>query len=309
MVIRQFPFRRVLLLVLAGLTIFALLYLAASLPNAEFRRGADSPLPEIGEAGDSLPQVLLFPPLFWRIMSILFWGSLLVSILYSLSTPQLRRELARLTWSNGINTLILLLLIGVIIAVTTSDAVEEETIILDESPASLPVLETDLLADYLETLVETPEPPQTLTWLLSLLFTAGVLWLVLLLWRRRPRRTERPLSYQELSDRAYAAIAELRQGQQLDDVILRCYREMSDTVARQQRVQRQRGTTPREFMMTLQRVGLPETAVAQLTSLFEQVRYGGLTPGRREQLQAIDSLEAIVAACDRLRQAQEQPAP
>jgi hypothetical protein len=305
----HFPLRRILLLAFAGLAIFSLLYLAAILPDTLFRGGIFPEIPNT--SGEELPQLapLLFPPWFWNLLQVVFWVALLLSLVFSLSTPQMRRDLVNMTLSNSVNILILLLVLIIAGVITLSDEVEEVGVVPDEEPAGAIIeVELDPVADYLETLVETPEPPPSLTWLLSLLFLAGVLWLVYLLWRRRPRREERPLSFRQLSDRAFAAIAELRQGQQLDDVILRCYQEMSETVARQQHLQRGPGATPREFARTLQRAGLPETAVAQLTSLFEQVRYGGLMPGKREQLQAIDSLEAIVAACERLAQAQEKPA-
>lgn len=303
---RTLPLRRILLLTSAGLSIFALLYLAASLPDAQFRGGVFPDIPDSG--GDQLPQLesLLFPPWLWNLIQVALWATLLLSLLLALSTPQSRRELVKLTLNNSISALIVLLFL-VFAAFIAFSGNTEEVIVSEEPAEAIIEVEFDPVADYLETLVETPEPPPSLTWLLSLLFLAGALWLVYRLWQRRPRRVERPLSYQQLSDRAFAAIAELRQGQQLDDVILRCYREMSETVAQQQRIRRQDGATPREFAKTLQRAGLPETAVTQLTLLFERVRYGSMTPGKREQLQAIDSLEAIVAACQRLAEERSQP--
>lgn len=303
---RTLPLRRILLLTAAGLSIFALLYLAASLPDAQFRGGVFPDIPDLG--GDQLPQLesLLFPPWLWNLIQVALWATLLLSLLLALSTPQSRRELVKLTLNNSISALIVLLFL-VFAAFIAFSGNTEEVIVSEEPAEAIIEVEFDPVADYLETLVETPEPPPSLTWLLSLLFLAGALWLVYRLWQRRPRRVERPLSYHQLSDRAFAAIAELRQGQQLDDVILRCYREMSETVAQQQRIRRQDGATPREFAKTLQRAGLPETAVTQLTLLFEQVRYGSMAPGKREQLQAIDSLEAIVAACQRLAEERSQP--
>lgn len=301
----RLPLRRIGLMLVSGLALFALLYLAASLPAADFRGGIP---PEIGGSGGGrlpMPDGRLLPPIVFDIARILLWVSLLLSLLYLLSTPELRSELVGLITTNSISLVALLLLAGVIISLVLSTNTQYD--IPDEAESFESLYEPDEVADYLETLVESPEPPPTLTWLLSLLFLVGVLGLAYVIWRSRPRPAERPLSYQELSERAFAAIAELRQGQQLDDVILRCYQEMSETVARQQRLRRQDGATPREFARTLQRAGLPETAVIQLTALFEQVRYGGLMPGKREQLQAIDSLEAIVAACDRM--GQERAAP
>jgi len=44
---------------------------------------------------------------------------------------------------------------------------------------------------------------------------------------------------------------------------------------------------------------LPVSPVHQLTQLFETVRYGGVTPGRKEEQVAVTSLRAIINACQK----------
>jgi hypothetical protein len=78
---------------------------------------------------------------------------------------------------------------------------------------------------------------------------------------------------------------------------MRCYYEMSRVLRQQRGIRRDQAMTPREFAIFLEEAGLPVEAVGRLTRLFEQVRYGAKVPDRREEAQALASLEAVVAFC------------
>jgi len=47
----------------------------------------------------------------------------------------------------------------------------------------------------------------------------------------------------------------------------------------------------------LRKLGLPDHPVHRLTQLFEQARYSNEMTGKRDELEARDSLAAIVEAC------------
>ena len=111
------------------------------------------------------------------------------------------------------------------------------------------------------------------------------------------QRSMQPDTMQELGDDAQKAIDALRAGDALDETIQRCYHDMCDVLARERGVARGAAMTPHEFEQTLNGKGLPRGAVHTLTSLFEQIRYGGASASAREQSMAIESLSAIVAAC------------
>ena len=83
----------------------------------------------------------------------------------------------------------------------------------------------------------------------------------------------------------------------VEDVVIRCYRQMSRVAQEGRKIQRTESMTPHEFKDTLTKAGLPAAPVQALTQIFEDVRYGGLTPGPTERQAAIDSLTAIAAAC------------
>ena len=54
--------------------------------------------------------------------------------------------------------------------------------------------------------------------------------------------------------------------------------------------------TPREFEQYLAKSGLRTEDIQRLTRLFESVRYGDKSPGKREEKEAVDCLNAIVRA-------------
>jgi len=141
-------------------------------------------------------------------------------------------------------------------------------------------------------------PPAWLAWLaaalLALLAAAIVLATAWLVWvRARPAPDPLP----RIAEEAQAALADLDAGAGVRDAVMRCYLEMSRVLEQERGLARDEAMTPREFEAALQNVGLPREAVANLTRLFEAVRYGAARTGRREEEQARACLSAIVAAC------------
>ena len=129
---------------------------------------------------------------------------------------------------------------------------------------------------------------------LALLGAAALVAAARFVWQRT-RRPPSPL--QQLGRDAQEALASLRAGGDLKDVVMRCYLEMVRTLNRERGIERAKDVTPREFAAQLEEAGLPGEHVRQLTFLFESVRYGSNAPGESEERQAVTCLEAIVAAC------------
>ncbi len=129
---------------------------------------------------------------------------------------------------------------------------------------------------------------------LAVLFTlliAGVLWLLLL--RRTPE--DRPL--ERIAEEAQVAVNAIEAGGDLRDIVIRCYVEMSRVLSEKRGLNREKYMTPHEFEAILTGKGIPNQPVEQLTRVFEAVRYGNLTPGKKEELKALDCLTAILEAC------------
>jgi hypothetical protein len=73
---------------------------------------------------------------------------------------------------------------------------------------------------------------------------------------------------------------------------------MSAVINQQRGIQRSQAMTPHEFEEYLATNGLPGAPVHQLTHLFEEVRYGDITAGSAEEQVALNSLTAIIEACE-----------
>jgi hypothetical protein len=141
-------------------------------------------------------------------------------------------------------------------------------------------------------------PPGWLVWLgaiaLALLTAgaaAGIAWFV---WSQGQRQAT-PL--EQLAEKAEWALGALEAGADLEDTIMRCYFEMGEILKRERGIVRQEAMTPREFERGLRGSGLPQEAVAQLTRLFEEVRYGTGIPREQEERQAMTCLATIAEAC------------
>lgn len=293
------------------LVIGALLVLANTLSDVEFRRGdglfnlLDGILALFTERG--APEPLVFPPVVWEIIKAGFWIFFLLSVGYLLLTRDGRREIPRIV-RLFIRGFVLAWIVFLVLRLDNSEPEEVEE--FEETTgerADLPFddFESIQLAERLEDFIlELPESPSTQT---ALVFVGGffAIALMLFLWRwwryQQELKAISELPLDELRLRALEALHEFRQGElPLAELIRRCYREMVQTVQEQRGVYRERHLTPREFEQRLIKSGFPPAPVQTLTRLFEQVRYGNSNAGEREKRQAIDSLEQIVAACEQM---------
>ena len=139
-------------------------------------------------------------------------------------------------------------------------------------------------------------------WMLILLVVgiagavAAVTFLVL---KSLPKR--KPAGYpplQNLADHAQIALDDIEEAKiDFDDVIIRCYAEMNQTLQAENDIRRAQTMTTYEFAQELLEKGFPTRPVEQLTQLFEQVRYGNQQPGEHKKQVAIESLQEIVKFC------------
>jgi hypothetical protein len=150
--------------------------------------------------------------------------------------------------------------------------------------------------------VEAPEPPRTplgeppspVLWLTAAGLLAGAVSLSAWLLRRR---TSQPDALGLVGTEAERARAALLAGDDPRSVILACYARMSAALAEEQGIERPGPMTAREFGQLLASLGVPLAPVQELTSLFEEARYGAWLPGAAEQARALDCLPPIVKYC------------
>ncbi len=104
--------------------------------------------------------------------------------------------------------------------------------------------------------------------------------------------------FQDIANNAQAALEALEEAQSdFEDVIVRCYAEMSQTLMIENGIQRDQAMTTHEFEQELMARGFPAQPVQQLTQLFEKVRYGHQKTGANEKLTATQSLNEIIEFC------------
>lgn len=283
--------------IFAGIALLALILLSISLTGLElgsgnpfsFRRVAPSLVDEGVSPGFMRNFLIVF-----RVLMILGWVLLPIYIIMLVISKDERKRFLRFLAT--ISPFIILLYI-LASNQASRDAAEDLTPRLFGDAAS-------------EELVPTPIPPPEFTpppsWVTSITTIAIALVISLLLigifyaiWRRSQERLKLREPLKKVERQAQAALDTIRAGGDLSEAILRCYLQMVETLKEYRGIYRDQDMTPHEFEIFLGRHGVPDEPVHHLTRLFEEVRYGAIKPGRKEEQVAIASLSAIVSACQR----------
>jgi hypothetical protein len=230
---------------------------------------------------------------FWQ--QLVFWGALflLVLLISSLLSPEMRKQLIYAFLRTAISALLLFYLI--------KERREFFSNFLDQFSTMGQNL---ALAPEAETL---PAPvfvaPQEVSWLSFAVGFGVIMLLALLIWwaghvwsRIREQLASRdPL--REIAAIARESLNELKSGRSYENAIVECYDRMSEVIARRQGLKREHTMTPSEFAARLTRAGLPRGPIETLTALFEAVRYGRQPAGQTEINQAVHSLTSILDYC------------
>ena len=111
--------------------------------------------------------------------------------------------------------------------------------------------------------------PQGLIWLVWIGLAVGIILLGIWFIRRPPQQTERGDPVDLEAERALQA---LKTGSHLNNVIVRCYVQMSQALQKEQEIELEQTMTAREFELLLGARGIPYAPVHQLTQLFEAAR-------------------------------------
>ena len=280
---------------LYGLGLLALVLLAMGLSSLTLQPGhpfaVGGPPADLPAAGASPPWTPDLGGLGRILLALLIWVLFPLSLLYVLVSPEARRRVLRdLLWVAG--TMIVLYFFMMNMKLFTRRRFFLEPTVGSPVKPSPPVAPEFLVSpgDFIT------HPPEWLVLLVSLLLLGGLSVGIFFLWRAlRPAPGEEPLP--RLAEEAESALQELRSGGELHDVVLRCYREMTRILQEERGLRRPRAMTPREFERRMREVGLDVKPVDRLTRLFERVRYGDRRPQAREEREARECLEEIVAAC------------
>jgi hypothetical protein len=107
----------------------------------------------------------------------------------------------------------------------------------------------------------------------------------------RSKPLQEGLEAPEFIQIASNAAKELERGEDLSDIVPRCYRDMCKILGR--KVTMSRDLTAREFTKLLLQAGIREQEVTRLTNLFERVRYGHHITDPDEQAEALALFKII----------------
>jgi hypothetical protein len=280
--------KRLGVLLFCAVAIVAMILLATGLSDLELQPGRPLPRFEDIEEMEALPlpwfldsEMARYIVLLVNLVAILLIPASIVCLI--VSPKARRRALAMLT----------LMLCLVALFLLYRNKPESEPPAQSQLPLTMPLEQVEApVVNFVA------NPPQwavlmTATGMAALIAAGlvGVVWLLL----ERGRRSERPLD--QLAERAEDAMEALQAGADLKDAVMHCYLEMCRVLREQQGIRRDASMTAREFERYLAQEGLPQAHVGRLTQLFEMVRYGTKAMGKREELEAMDCLAAIIEVC------------
>jgi hypothetical protein len=140
-------------------------------------------------------------------------------------------------------------------------------------------------------------PPEWAICVATLIIALILAWILFVFIRHALRRQTPVVHLGRITEEAQNALNRIDLGEDLQETILRCYREMMLIVMNAHGIIREKFMTPREFETLLKGSGLPAESLLQLTRLFEHARYGGQLCAQQDKQLAIRCLRDIASAC------------
>ena len=285
---------KIAVVLMAALGLAALGLLAATLRDFTFRPAISLPMPQLPERGGE-GNLIEVSASFWEIILASLALIVLLSLLLLLLDKEQRKKVIR----RFAAYLLLMIMLGVVLTIVQKALPTNNQLPTPPAPPPPPSIPGD--ANLANTAVLPPvEPPNPwVGYLVSLGIASGLLALGWFLYRNRPR-PRILFAFDEIAGIAREALVGLEDDQNWDDAIVRAYIRMNEAASASRGLIRQPATTPSEFSLRMEQVGLPGEAVRALTRLFEQVRYGGKSSSPQDRELAAAALNAILRACGEL---------
>jgi hypothetical protein len=267
-------------LILLGLVMIITVMIAASLPQLELRPGM--PLPSVNSNQVVIPPDEQEQPVVLPVSEV--FKVILTLILAGLILYLIYRMIRSIGWANVRSYvqmfIVILLIVGslaflIMLLPMTQDSLAMELPL----PTQMPPFRSPL-----------GPVPILLFWLVGIALLIGSI--LLGIWIFGPPKQETTIDLVGLE--AEKARQALLSGLDFKDVIIKCYRQMSLAVEKEQGIERKDFMTTREFENVLEAAGLPHDPLHQLTQLFEAVRYGNWQSTLIDEQKALHCLEAIV---------------
>jgi hypothetical protein len=254
--------KAILFLILAALIT---VLLAAALPQLELQKGV--PLPNSNNltetAGDKVLEYPLLISINTYVKTVI--GLFLLIILIYLAVTR-RRQM------NFRDTALILLMIAALSLMLTSLMYAFSKVEISMLPTAVEILPPGIPAAG----IPLAPVPASLLWLVWI-GLAGMI--ILLVFRMVSVRIQQKGDRDALVLEAEQAVGALKAGQDFSNVIIRCYEQMSRVLKKEQGLSLENTMTAREFEALLEKRGVPNPPVRQLTRLFEIARYAAQPPG------------------------------
>jgi hypothetical protein len=285
--------RRGVFLALSALAILAVVLLASGLNDLAFAEPRAFNRAESEDISFSVAALVRDLASIPRWKQILFWVGmyLLVLIVTSILSPDLRKKLLRLTLQFAILSIAILYLVQ---NGERFGLFDMQKLQMESTAGEAPVLDLE------PPVFKAPVIPPVVVYLVSVALVLAGIGFAWYLSRQFAFRRTFPapdLPLDAIAAAARASLHDLSEGRDWEDSILRCYARMTEVVARKRGYQRDAHITPSEFASSLEMAGLPSHAVRRLTNLFESVRYGARDSAPRDNADAVDCLRQVLHYC------------
>ena len=271
------------LILLVG-TLVSLILLSASLSSLQLHNGTPFP-----GAGDSGSEIKLFAnPISASTYSFTILKGIFALVFLILMIYIPVRLLTLITIKRVFHLLFVMVILLVVIIVISCIPPDRSTGFPGDSSDIANPFSTEHPVSSLE------ETPQELIHVVLIVFVlgAGLLTLkALKFWLHAIRVKEQLLQEVE------TAVDAIKGGENLRNVILHCYLQMTHLLKEEQGIERSYNMTAREFEDWLESKGFPTIPVHQLTCLFEKVRYGTMPTMKEDEKTAVESLNEIIRFC------------
>ena len=275
--------KRITLLFLVG-TLVSLIMLSGSLSNLQLQAGA--PFPSAGDFSSETRFFTTPSPENANSLTLLkgFFALILLFLMIYVTVRFISLvNIKRLSRSLSVMAAMLVLIILIAqIPLTPSTPPLSETSINPISPRfEYPVSPLG-------------QPPGELVLLVLIAFMAAVGLLVFKVLGIGLKQTG---MVKQILHEAESAMHEIKSGENLRNVIFRCYVQMTHALQEERKIERNNSMTVREFEDWLEEKGFPIVPIHQLTQLFEKTRYGTQLTMKEDEKTAVESLSEIIRFC------------